>query len=132
VKAKPDKKPGSGQTVLVVDDDVTIRGLVARMVQEAGYRVIEAEHGMDALRQLEQPLGGTVDVVLTNTSMPVMNGPRLMEVIRHKRPDTPIVHMAEAPEDLAGMLGPGGPVCSIVKPFTRDELERALEQVLAR
>jgi hypothetical protein len=53
-------------------------------------------------------------------------------VIRHKRPDTPIVHMAEAPEDLAGMPGPGGPVCSIVKPFTRDELERALEQVLAR
>ena len=61
-----------------------------------------------------------------------MSGPRLIEVIRQKRPDVPIVLMADTPEDLHALVGQGAPVYTIMKPITRDELAHALRRVLGR
>ena len=81
--------PGSGgaaarRTVLVVDDDLDTLDVIATAVEEAGYDVMRAPNGREALRQLHESRG-RCDLILLDLMMPVMNG----WAFRHRQRETP-------------------------------------------
>ncbi len=77
-----------GRSILVVDDESVIRDLCAKILK--GYRILQAENGAEALRLLERE---TVDVILTDVMMPIMNGLDLLRQIKERRPDQLVVVM---------------------------------------
>ena len=73
-------------TILVVDDDPSVRSLVVRSLQAAGYRVIHAENGVEALDHARQD--AEIDLLLTDVVMPLMNGVELAAELRRERHGT--------------------------------------------
>ena len=117
-------------TVLVVEDEESVRTLVVRMLERAGYRVLQAPNGAAALSLVGTRLP-EIDLLLSDIVMPGMRGPELYEVLRTARPDLRAVFMSGYPaED-----GDGGPVRGqapiLAKPFTTEDLEAAVADGLA-
>jgi signal transduction histidine kinase/ActR/RegA family two-component response regulator len=81
---------GRGSTILVVEDEPIIRTLARTALEDAGYRVLVAEHGADALELVVNDRGMIAAVVLDAT-MPVMNGAEAAVRIRELRPSLPII-----------------------------------------
>ncbi len=77
-------------TVLVVDDEPSIRKLIVDTLQTFGYTFLEASSGPDALR-ISANRGGEIDVLLTDVVMPDMNGVELARTIRKSRPTTKVI-----------------------------------------
>jgi DNA-binding response OmpR family regulator len=78
---------GQRQTILLVDDEEFLRRMLARVLDEAGFAVIEAENGEAALRAAD-PMDASLRLVVTDIHMPVMNG---IEFAREFRPHHPAV-----------------------------------------
>jgi two-component system chemotaxis response regulator CheY len=116
--------------VLIVDDSVSMRQMVGFTLREGGFEVIEAEHGQDALDKLK---GATVDLVITDLNMPVMDGITLIQNIR-KQPamkSKPILMLTT--EGLATKKEEGkaaGATGWIVKPFDPEKLLLTVAKVL--
>jgi len=68
--------------LLVVDDDDLARNVTARMLMTAGYLVLTAASGDDALRIVEDDLSGAVELVIADVMMPGMNGPEVAQRLR--------------------------------------------------
>ena len=119
------------ETILLTEDEPAVRKLVRDALEQLGYTVLPAADGYEALRILEGH-GGTVHLLLTDVIMPLMSGPELVKRVRSVKPATKVVYMsgytdgAIAPH---GVLEPG--ISILRKPFTRDELARRLDEVLA-
>jgi CheY-like chemotaxis protein len=115
---------GAATAVLVVDDEAPVRRAVRRMLEWAGYRVLEATDGADALRRLASE---TVDVVLTDVVMPELGGRALADALAGRVPAVRVVFMSGlAPDDLVrrGVCAPSAPV--LQKPFASEELVHAV------
>ena len=80
------------ETVLVAEDDKTVRDQVERMLRKLGYEVLTAVDGLEAL-ELWQEYGNQVDLVLTDVVMPRMKGGDLVSDLREIRPDLKVVFM---------------------------------------
>ncbi len=121
--------PGS-ELVLVVEDEPSLRALIATILGDIGYRVEVAESGAEALEivaRLERP----VDVVLTDVIMPRMSGAQLVVELRKADPGLRVLFMSGYTDDmLAGYGILKGQTRLIQKPFTADSLARALRSVL--
>ena len=115
----PGTAPGSGLTVLIVDDEPDVRRLLARQLMMAGYRVIEAADGNEALlRFLEPP---RPELIVTDTRMPSgMSGIELIRRIRMLAPDQAILRISGMPNDPFDPAPPDIPF--LAKPFRSDEL----------
>lgn len=72
-------------TVLVVEDQWNLRKMAVLALQTSGYKVIEAENGEQAIEQLSTT---KVDLILTDWSMPVMNGQEMLEIIKRQQEDS--------------------------------------------
>ena len=110
-------------TILVVDDDAEVREIVAEFLTDAGYRVLQAEGGRDALRVLDQ--AGVVDLVITDVRMPDISGIDLAERITRDRQGLKVILISGyfvARETSLRLLR---------KPFRMKELEEAVEAELA-
>jgi len=81
---------GGNETILVVEDDVGIRKIISRQLSQAGYTVIEAENGGDALEQAGKHQG-IIDLLFTDLIMPIMGGKELAEKIKDFYPDIPVL-----------------------------------------
>ena len=108
--------------ILIVDDSVSMRHLVAFALKDAGYEVISAENGKDALGKLN---GIKVGMVITDLNMPEMSGvefiKRLRSTPRYRL--TPIVMLTTESQEAEKREGEqAGASCWIVKPFTPDQL----------
>jgi CheY-like chemotaxis protein len=116
-------------TILVTDDECDIRVFVRMVLKTAGYVVLEAADGLDAL-DLASRHGGPIDLLLTDVRMPGLEGPELCRRIREIRPETRFLIMSGYSEPL---VDPG--VVFMAKPFTRaellDEVRRVLENAVA-
>jgi CheY-like chemotaxis protein len=115
--------------VLVVEDEPSLLEMARDILQEAGYLVLEAESGKQAL-QVAEAHPGAVDVLLTDVMMPGMTGGQLAEQLRARRPGIGVVFMSgftDASID-SGALPPGTRL--LTKPFTSDHLLERLEQAL--
>jgi CheY-like chemotaxis protein len=121
---------GTGkETVLVVEDDSNVREYSAELLRELGYRVVEAEDGPSALRQIERL--GAVDMLFTDIGLPGMNGRELAEEARRRRPKIRVLYTTGYARNAVvhhGRLDPG--VHLIAKPFTYAELASKVRQVL--
>jgi two-component system cell cycle sensor histidine kinase/response regulator CckA len=113
---------GNGRSVLVVEDELTVRTTAARALKEAGYAVHEASDGQEALDILEQRSGHT-DLVITDLGMPVMDGHELARRLRATRPDLPILFISGYGD--TGTVSP-----FLQKPFSPDDLVRRVGAVL--
>jgi PAS domain S-box-containing protein len=127
-------EPGGRETILLVDDEPSVRRAGDRMLRYYGYRVILAEDGQDALERLEQleREAQTVDLVLTDLVMPRMDARELIGVVRHRWPELPVLLSTGYDP---GRLGPGGMDDFdgfIAKPYAPDELLGAVRAVLDR
>ena len=114
----PAARPLTERVVLVVDDEHAVCRLVARMLAEAGFHVLEAHSGTDALALLST-LDGRVQLVLSDIAMPGMTGTQLAALISGQYPQTPVILMSGQGEPPAE--GPFLP-----KPFTADALLEAV------
>ncbi len=124
--------PGAGhETVLLVEDEALLRGLLERGLQEAGYRVLVAADGEEALAVFERQVGA-IDVVVTDAIMPKMGGKEALSRILGRRPGLPAVIMsgyAPQGEPIADLLVPGQ-VLLLPKPFLISTLTTALRTLL--
>jgi DNA-binding NtrC family response regulator len=88
----------NNKSVLVVDDDLDLRYILSARLVSAGYRVYGAANGWEALEQLEKH---SIDVVLTDYHMPLMNGFGLLSVCRVKWPGIPVLFFSGEQDDMA-------------------------------
>jgi len=118
------------ETVLVVEDDETVRKLVERMLQEHGYGVLGARRGEEALQLCVQHEGG-IDLLLTDMVMPGMNGRELSERLTTLRPELKVLYMsgyADRAINRRDLITPETPF--LQKPFSPEELLRQVRQIL--
>jgi len=115
---------GKQKTILVVDDEETIRTIVEQGLSLFGYRVLKASSGEEALR-IYRERGKEIDLVFLDLIMPGMSGLRCFEELREMDPEVKVIVMSGYPieeEVLAKATG------SITKPFGVKELLEAIRQ----
>jgi CheY-like chemotaxis protein len=115
-------------TVLLVDDDPGVRFALTEVLADRGYRVITAGSGAQALDLLDG-----VDVVVTDLSMPGMDGLELVAQIRARMPGLPVILLtAHGSENMVRIASSRGACGCLSKPFDIDEIAHVIEQVRAR
>ena len=117
-------------TVLVVEDDPLVRTMARRSLVEAGFEVLEAANGREALTLLSDH--EEVDAVLTDLAMPELGGQALAERLSELRPGMPVVFMSGYTNDdltRRGLLATG--IAYLEKPFSPEALGRMLRAVLS-
>lgn len=86
-------------TILVVDDDASVRDLVTYLLEMDGYKVLKAKHSQEALL-FEEEFSGPIHLLLTDFCMrPHPNGCELANRVRHHRPGIPVLYMSGYVED---------------------------------
>ena len=120
-----------GATVLVVDDDLSLRGILRRMLEAEGFHVDEAPDGESALR-LIQARAEPFDLVLTDLSMPHIDGRQVSEILRRYRPSVALLGMSADPDAVPYIESSDTPVRVLLKPFTADDLNHALRDAITR
>ncbi|QJT08287.1 response regulator [Oceanidesulfovibrio marinus] len=117
------------KTIMTVDDSASVRQMVAFTLKNAGFNVIEAQDGQDALNKLNGP----VDMIITDLNMPNMDGITLIKNVRAKAQYKFIPVIMLTTESQAGKKQEGksaGATGWIVKPFKPDQLLAVVNKVL--
>jgi signal transduction histidine kinase len=118
------------ETILVVEDDPTVRGLVITMLEHYGYTVKVAENGKQAL-DLFADLNDDVSLVLTDIVMPEMNGVDLVNALSLLRPDLRFLYMTGYTERIPELRGPDQSGRGVLlKPFTAEALAGKIRAIL--
>lgn len=123
-----DRHAGEDQVVLVVEDEDVVRLLVVEVLNDIGYRALEAIDGSSALRILQS--SQRIDLLVTDIGLPDLNGRQLADAAREKRTDLKILFMTGYAEKAAGgsFLAPGMEIVS--KPFTMDDLAQKIQEMI--
>jgi CheY-like chemotaxis protein len=117
------------RTVLVIDDEPMVRVLVCRLLEEWGFKALEADNGRAGL-QLARELGGAIGMVITDLVMPFMDGYEFATAFRSLYPQVPILFMTgKAPSGLLGGLSTR-PEQILFKPFDPDAFLDAVARLL--
>jgi two-component system response regulator AtoC len=118
----------AAHTILVVDDEPRLREVVASALEDIGYRTLLAESGDEALKKVESE---AVDLVLTDLRMPQMDGRELLQQLRRRWPNLPVVVMtAYSTVKDAVQLIKDGAFDYVGKPFEIDELTAVVANAL--
>ena len=121
---------GAGETVLVVDDEPTVRMLVTEVLEEAGYAAIEAADGASGLKVLHSD--ARVDLLVTDVGLPGgMNGRQMADAARLARPDLKVLFITGYAENAVvgnGHLDPGMHV--MTKPFAMEALASRIKDLI--
>ncbi len=122
---------GAGEIVLLVEDHAQLRASMARSLESAGYRVLPASGGADALAMLERH-GGPIDLLLTDVVMPGMGGHALALAVRERQPGLRVLFVSGYTENSVIRQGvPGAGIQFLPKPFTLAQLTTKVGEVLA-
>jgi len=128
--ATAEEYAATGETVLVVEDEPVVRGVIVEMLHDQGYRVLEATDGPSGLRMLR--LNDRIDLLVTDVGLPGMNGRQLADQARETRPELKILFITGYAENVAiakGFLQPGMEM--ITKPFDLDNLSRRIREMVS-
>jgi PAS domain S-box-containing protein len=120
---------GNGERILLVEDEPGVRQIIRRALEEAGYRVLEAENGEQALELAARQ--DKIDLLLTDVVMPGMSGKELASRLTGFAPDLPVIYTSGYTDgEIArrGLLDPGATF--IQKPFSPDSIVRAVAEQL--
>lgn len=127
--ANTEVRSGTGQAILVVEDDDSVRLLLDSVLQDLGYRVHLAENGQQALDML--PRIGTLDLLVTDVGLPGLNGRQLAEIVQQRRPGLPVLFISGYAENAATRSEFLGPRMRLMtKPFTLECLAETVSSVL--
>jgi two-component system cell cycle sensor histidine kinase/response regulator CckA len=124
-------RPRAAGTVLVVEDEESVRRLASRVLRARGYRVLEARDGAEALN-LTGDRQGPIDLLVTDIIMPGLGGPALAERLLQVQPDLKVLYITGYSEEAIrqqGMLPAGGSL--LEKPFTAHQLAERVRAALA-
>ncbi len=128
---EPPGVTGAGETILVVEDEASVRGVIRRTLERHGYTVREARHGGDALLVWKDERD-TLSLVVTDIVMPELGGRELAARLRADQPDLPILFLS----GYAGGADGGEPLSDdepfLHKPFANAELVRQVGTLLRR
>ncbi|MBN2524926.1 MAG: response regulator [Deltaproteobacteria bacterium] len=118
------------KTIMTADDSASMRQMITFTLKQAGYDVVEAEDGKDALSKAES---GSIDMLITDLNMPNMNGMELIHAIRQieKYKFIPIIMLtteSDAEKKQQGKLA--GATGWLVKPFQPPQLTAVIKKVL--
>jgi PAS domain S-box-containing protein len=121
---------GAGEAILVVDDEEMIREIAQATLERYGYNVLTAKDGAEALHLMEQQ---DVDLIVTDLSMPSLDGTALVRKIRDKQKSIPVIAMSGLTgADQAAELKNFGVETILSKPFTAQELLAAIKANLIK
>ena len=122
--------PRATESVLVAEDDTTVRGLLVRILRGQGYRVLEAANAADAIK-IAAGDAGSLELLLTDVVMPGMSGPDLAQRLREMRPSLGVLFVSGYVEDdvLRDTAMQSGDAL-LQKPFGNEELKRAVRRAL--
>ena len=115
------------ETVLLVEDEPAVRRLFFMSLTRAGYRVIEATNGQEAIRTFDEQ-GDAIDMVLTDMRMPFMGGAQLLKELRSRRSTLKMLCIS----GFAGATELEFDGDFLVKPFSREDLLRKVREILDR
>lgn len=120
---------GGHETILVVEDEATVRNLVTTVLERQGYAVLQAPEGSEAL-EISEGHDGPIHLLLTDTVMPKMSGSELAAEIASRRPATKVLFMSGYTDDaiVRGVISGG--TAFLQKPFTPDTLIRKVREAL--
>jgi CheY-like chemotaxis protein len=123
---------GYGETVLVIDDEPTVRALIVEVLEENGYRTRQAEDGANGLRIIDSD--ARIDLLITDVGLPGgVNGRQVADAARIARPDLKVLFITGYAENAAighGHLQAGMEV--ITKPFAVADLGRKVRALIDR
>jgi two-component system cell cycle sensor histidine kinase/response regulator CckA len=120
----------SEATILVVEDEQALLSVTRRILEDAGYRVLTAAGGPEALAALAAD-GEPVDLLLSDVVMPEMLGPELASYLRERKPSIRVLFMSGFAQPVLGEAIEMGTVEMIEKPFTGPALLRRVAQALS-
>ncbi len=117
------------ESILVVDDDEDIRGVVKNILEEEGYTVVTAENGSIALKELANH---EYDLIISDVIMPDMDGMEFLRNLRKRNQEIPSIIMSGDPMGQKFLQGARllGARSSLSKPFTKGELLSTVRSVL--
>ncbi|HUQ84529.1 MAG TPA: response regulator [Gemmatimonadaceae bacterium] len=127
-----DRATSCAPSVLLVDDEIAVRGAMRRYFSRNGWNVREAEDGASARCLLDPDAGHEFDLVICDLRMPIFSGPDLYNWLSNNRPNA-IARLVfstgdmESPDSSAFLSEAGRPV--LPKPFELSELRRVVEEV---
>jgi PAS domain S-box-containing protein len=116
--------PRGHETVLLAEDDEAVRDFVAFELKRLGYRVLQANDGIEALG-VAAAFGGQIDLLLSDVVMPRLDGRELARRLLESRPGLKVVHMSGYPGEGGHPNGHG-----LAKPFDRHQLARCIRDAL--
>jgi CheY-like chemotaxis protein len=131
VKAKSTALEGT-ETVLLVEDEDSVRQLVAETLASRGYKVIQAENGEEALK-LVASSPQTIHLMITDVVMPGMSGRELARELLKVRPQSKVLFLSGYSEDAVlnqGVLEPE--TAFLQKPFTLQHLARKVREIIGQ
>jgi CheY-like chemotaxis protein len=116
------------ETVLLVEDEASVRELVRDELRNLGYRIFEAKNGLEACLVATQQMG-TLHLLLTDVVMPAMSGRELAQHLRVIKPDLKVLYMSGYNDDIG--VGADEPASAYLqKPFTLEGLSRSIRTLL--
>ncbi len=134
--AGPEHQPGTaprgtGERVLVVEDDDAVRRLIVELLESLGYRILSAANGEEGLALLQ---GERPDLLVTDVTMPgQMSGVDLMQAARASNAALPLLLISGDLSEIADLSRlPGPEILSLQKPFTRRQFATAIRSALAK
>ena len=126
-----DHRAEAGEVVLVVEDETAVRELVVDVLEELGYRAVQAVDGPSGLKLLQS--GMRLDLLVTDIGLPGLNGRQLADAARQHRPDLKVLFMTGYAENATianGFLEPGMEM--ITKPFAIEALATRVRDMIER
>lgn len=124
----PSRAAASSSTILVVEDEQSVRDLAVEFLSSAGFRVLTAQDGQEAL-ETAQRFGNTIQLVLTDIVMPKMRGPELALRLQKLLPHVKILYMTGYLEQADGAFLDGATF--LQKPFSRESVLDHLQRAIA-
>jgi two-component system, cell cycle sensor histidine kinase and response regulator CckA len=131
VPARASARQAYEETLLIAEDEPSVRSLVASALRHDGYRLLIASSAEEALT-LAGAHDGRIDLLLTDAMMPGKSGVELASLLTAQRPGLPVIIMSGYTEDTLDVPGLKEPIALLQKPFLPRELRRRIREVLDR
>ena len=124
----PTQLPKTSPTILLVDDDPFMLRLMDLILRDAGYDIIQAHSGEEALKVIRERQ--TVDLVIADVVMPGMNGELLRETVERNWPECKFIVCSGYPDKCWELANSDAKVATLPKPFTASILKDRVRDVL--
>jgi CheY-like chemotaxis protein len=121
---------GGSETILLVEDQENLRSLIGEVLEDAGYKVLSAAGGPEAL-DLSENHPGLIHLLLSDAVMPAMSGRELAEALRGTRPEIRTLFISGYSNDVIARSGDPENVVPLEKPFGRASLLQRVRETLA-